>query len=71
MASDATPGKKYGEGPISLSLATDDVAEANRIFDGLAKGGNAEMPMQEVCWGGTFGMLTDKFGIDWMISCRK
>ncbi len=71
MASDATPGKKYGEGPISLSLAVDDVTEAKRIFDGLAQGGAVEMAMQEVFWGGTFGMLTDKFGIDWMISCRK
>ena len=52
MASDATPGKKYGEGPISLSLGTDDVAEANRIFDGFAQGGNVEMPMQEMFWAG-------------------
>jgi PhnB protein len=71
MASDSTPGKKYGEGAISLSLGMDDAAEAKRIFDGLAQGGTVEMPMQDMFWGATFGMLTDKFGIDWMISCRK
>jgi PhnB protein len=70
MASDASPDKKYGEGPISLSIATTDLAEAERVFNGLAAGGNVEMPMADTFWGAKFGMLTDKFGIDWMISCR-
>src|SRR5579863_1156213 len=71
MASDASPGKQYGEGPISLSLTIDDLAQAKRTFDSLAQGGNLEMPMQDTFWGATFGMLTDKYGIDWMISCMK
>lgn len=71
MASDASPGKTYGEGPISLSLAVDDLAQAKQIFDAMSQGGNVEMPMQDTFWGATFGMLTDKYGIDWMISCRK
>lgn len=71
MASDASPGKTYGEGAISLSLSTEDLAEAQRVFNGLAQGGNVEMPMADTFWGATFGMLTDKFGIDWMVSCRK
>ncbi|MFY9886118.1 MAG: VOC family protein [Candidatus Cybelea sp.] len=71
MASDATPGKVYGEGPISLSVATTDVAEAERVFNYLAAGGNVEMPMTDTFWGAKFGMLTDKFGIDWMVSCRN
>lgn len=70
MASDATPGKTYGEGPMSLSIATTDLAEAERIFNNLAAGGNVEMPMTDTFWGARFGMLTDKFGIDWMVSCR-
>ena len=70
MASDATPGKVYGEGPISLSIATSDVSEAERVFARLAEGGNVEMPLADAFWGAKFGMLTDKFGIDWMISCR-
>jgi len=71
MASDATPGKQYGEGAISLSLEADDVAEAQRVFDGLAQGGTVEMPLQDMFWGAKFGMLTDKYGIDWMVSCRN
>jgi PhnB protein len=70
MASDASPGKAYGEGPISLSLATTDLAEAERVFNGLAQGGTIDMAMTDTFWGAKFGMLTDKFGIDWMVSCR-
>jgi len=70
MAADASPGKQYGEGPISLCLSIDDVAEAQRVFDALAQGGNVEMPFQDMFWGAKFGMLTDKYGIDWMVSCR-
>ncbi len=69
MASDATPDKTYGEGPMSLSLGTSDVAEAERVFNKLAAGGNVEMPLADMFWGAKFGMLTDKFGIDWMINC--
>jgi PhnB protein len=69
MASDATPGKTYGEGPMSLSLGTNDIAEAERVFNRLGEGGNVEMPLADMFWGAKFGMLTDKFGIDWMINC--
>lgn len=68
MASDGRPGKEYAEGPISLSIGMQDAAQAQRVFDGLGQGGNVEMPMEGVFWGSRFGMLTDKFGIDWMVS---
>ncbi len=70
MASYAQPNKQYGEGPISLSLGTKDVNEAKRLFDALSKGGNAEMPLEKTFWGAMFGMLTDKYGIDWMVNCQ-
>ncbi len=70
MASDATPGKTYGEGSISLSLGTGDLAEAERVFKSLAEGGSVEMPLADMFWGAKFGMLTDKYGIDWMINCQ-
>jgi len=69
MASDATPGKTYGEGPISLSVATDRLEEAERVFKRLADGGSVDLPLTDMFWGARFGMLTDKFGIDWMVSC--
>ncbi len=70
MASDASPGKTYGEGSMSLSLGTGDVAEAERVFKNLAEGGSVEMPLADMFWGAKFGMLTDKYGIDWMINCQ-
>jgi PhnB protein len=70
MASDASAGKQYGEGPITLSLGLTDVAAAQRVFDSLAQGGNVEMPLSDMFWGAKFGMLTDKFGIDWMVNCQ-
>ena len=70
MASDSRPTTQYGEGRISLSLGTSDLAEAQRVWDALSKGANVEMPMEDTFWGAKFGMLTDKYGIDWMINCQ-
>ena len=70
MASDSQPTTKYGDGPISLSLGTKDVNEAKRLFDALAQGGKVEMPLEKTFWGAMFGMLSDKYGIDWMVNCQ-
>ncbi len=70
MASDAQPTTKYGDGPISLSLAPDDENEAKRLFDRLSQGGKVEVPLEKTFWGAMFGMLTDKYGIDWMVNCQ-
>lgn len=53
---------------ITLSVNTDSKLEADRIFNGLSDGGQVKMPMGETFWGAYFGMLTDKFGIHWMIN---
>jgi PhnB protein len=56
---------------IALLLATNDETEARRVFEKLAIGGKATMPLAPASWGAKlFGMLTDKFGIDWMVSCH-
>jgi len=47
-----------------------DVGEAKRLFDGLSQGGKVEMPLEKTFWGAVFGMLSDKYGIDWMINCQ-
>jgi PhnB protein len=70
MASDSRPTTQYGEGRISLSLGTSDLSEAQRVWDALSKNANVEVPMEDTFWGAKFGMLTDKFGIDWMINCE-
>jgi PhnB protein len=71
MASDSQPNSQYGESRISLCVDFKDASEAQRAFDGLAKGGKVETPMQDMFWGARFGMLTDRFGIDWMITAPK
>ena len=51
---------------VSINAVSD--AEADRLYKGLSEGGDASMPMAKQFWGTYFGMLTDKFGINWMIS---
>jgi len=69
MASDGRPGTEQIGSRISLSLGTSDLAEGKRVFDKLSEGGTVDMPLADAFWGGKFGMVTDKFGIDWMLSC--
>lgn len=63
MFGDAVIGDNF-----SLSVNVDSDAECTRIFNALAEGGEVTMPLQKVFWGALFGSLTDKFGINWMIS---
>ncbi len=70
MASDTVPGHERGSGSakITLSLQSTDATKALKTFEALAAGGEVTMPLQDVFWGGRFGMLTDRFGIGWMMS---
>jgi|SRR5690606_2248982 len=51
-----------------LSISAESKDEADRIYSALSEGGNAHMPMADVFWGSYFGMLTDRFGTQWMVS---
>jgi PhnB protein len=53
---------------FSISINTDSKEEADRLFNGLSAGGKVTMPMENTFWGDYFGMFTDKFGINWMVS---
>ena len=55
---------------FSVALHTPSVAEARRVFTALADGGQITVPLGEVAWSPCFGMLTDRFGIPWMINCE-
>jgi PhnB protein len=69
MASDRPPRNgQAGEANVALSLASDDASEAKTVFDRLAEGGAVMMPFAPTFWGGSFGMLTDRFGQEWMVS---
>ncbi len=69
MGSDNHPGHPYdGIKGCSIALSVDQVEEADRIFGELAQGGTVVMPMQETFWAKRFGMLTDRFGVPWMVN---
>ncbi len=53
---------------FSVSVNTESKEEADRIFNGLTAEGQITMPMENTFWGAYFGMLTDKFGIQWMVN---
>ena len=70
MASDTAPGQGEGFTPgdhMSVSLSGDDEA-LRGIWEGLAKGATVTMAMEKQMWGDEFGMLTDRFGIPWMVN---
>lgn len=53
---------------VSISISTDSEAEADQLFNGLAEGGQVTMPLEKAFWNAYFGMVTDKFGIQWMVN---
>lgn len=56
---------------FSISVNATSEGEADKLFNGLSNGGHQTMPMSKTFWGSYFGMLVDKFGIQWMISFDK
>ncbi len=56
---------------FSISVSTDVKEDADRLFEGLSEGGNITMPIVDTFWGDYFGMITDKFGIHWMVSFKE
>ena len=69
MASDTPKHMSYSPGTnISISLSGSDEAELKGYWDKLANGATISVPLDQAPWGDTFGMLTDKFGIGWMVN---
>ncbi len=52
---------------FSVSVSVDSREEADRVFAALSAGGQVTMPLSDTFWSDYFGMLTDKFGVNWMI----
>jgi PhnB protein len=72
MASDMMGADKLVRGNnVSLSLDCESEEELHTFFTKLSEGGQVTMPIGEQFWGDVFGMLTDKFGIHWMLSFAK
>ncbi len=72
MASDTMPGTPIQQGNnFSIALACESAEETERLFNALSEGGKVTMPVEETFWAVRFGMLTDKFGINWMVNFEK
>lgn len=68
MASDTPSSMPFQSGAqISLTLNGDDEEKLRGYWEKLSEGGKITLPLEKAPWGDTFGMLTDKFGINWMI----
>lgn len=67
MASDGMASGKTDFKGMSLTLTADDDAGARRLFDALADGGQVQMPLTKTFYASSFGMLTDRFGLSWMV----
>ena len=69
MAADMPNSFPYQAGAsISMSLSGDNHAELQGYFDKLAAGGKIGDPLTQAPWGDTFGMVTDQFGVNWMVN---
>jgi PhnB protein len=69
LGSDCPPGLFQPSLGFAVSITVDSVAEADRIFAALSDGASITMPIAATFWSPRFGMLTDRFGIPWMIGC--
>ena len=55
------------ENRSKISVNCESKEEADALFAGLSEGAEVEMPISDSPWGSYFGMLRDKFGIEWMV----
>lgn len=68
MVSDTPTGMPYSEGSrITLTLNGDDEELLRDYWGKLAEGGQVTVPLDKAPWGDVFGMLTDKYGVNWMV----
>lgn len=67
MASDAQHASETTK-KVELCLSGSDEQGLRKVFDGLAEGGKVKYPLKKEFWGDTFGTLSDRFGVDWMMN---
>lgn len=69
FASDMMRDKAIVGDNVALTLNSEDEAEARDLFAKLSEGGEVFMPLEVAFWGDLFGVVTDKYGIEWMVNC--
>ncbi|MGV0028276.1 VOC family protein [Phormidesmis priestleyi] len=71
LGSDCPPSMFQGNNGFCVNLGIDDPTEAERVFNALAENGTVQMPFAQTFWAFRFGMVSDRFGIPWMVNCEK
>lgn len=71
MASDGRPGFAEAPSGFAVMVHVRTPEEAERVFAALAEGGSVAMELAETFWAERFGMLSDRFGVRWMVGCAK
>jgi PhnB protein len=66
MGQKLTPGNNF-----HIEIEADSKEEAEHLFEKLSQGGKVTMPLADASWGSYFGMVTDKFGVQWMLNYMK
>lgn len=63
------PGQSFQRGNgFSVNIACESLEEIEKLFTALSENGKVDMPLQDTFWGARFGMLTDQFGVEWMLN---
>jgi PhnB protein len=70
MGGDVAPDRYEEPKGFSLSIQITNTTEAERIFHELGKDGRVVMPLEKTFWAARFGVLVDRFGIQWLINCE-
>jgi PhnB protein len=68
MISDGMCNRQSAFNGFSLALTAQNENEADRLFAALADGGTVQMPLEKTFWSPRFGMVTDRFGVSWMVN---
>lgn len=61
-------GEATRSNSFNISVSTDSEAETERIYNGLLAGGKVNVPLDKTFWGAYFGIVVDRYGVQWMIS---
>ncbi len=70
MGSDLAPDHFVKPQGYNVSLQIEEPEEAERAFAALSEGGQVTMALEQTFWARRFGILTDRFGINWMVNCE-
>ncbi|PYP92744.1 MAG: VOC family protein [Candidatus Angelobacter sp. Gp1-AA117] len=70
MGSDTIPGMPFARGAnnFTVNISCESLQEIEQFFSALSKDGKVTMALQDTFWGARFGMLTDRFGVNWMFN---